>query len=63
MNYIIKQAIDKPIAVIALIFLSILFGYVALQNIPIQMTPDIEKRGDYAGCSPRARVCGGRDRQ
>ena len=43
MNYIIKQAIDKPIAVIALIFLSILFGYVALQNIPIQMTPCIEK--------------------
>ena len=57
MNYIIKQAIDKPIAVIALIFLSILFGYVALQNIPIQMTPDIEKpiyqvRVNWPGASP-----------
>ena len=57
MNYVIKQAIDKPIAVIALIFLSILFGYVALQNIPIQMTPDIEKpiyqvRVNWPGASP-----------
>ena len=57
MNYIIKQAIEKPIAVIALIFLSILFGYVALQNIPIQMTPDIEKpiyqvRVNWPGASP-----------
>ena len=57
MNYIIKQAIDKPIAVIALIFLSVLFGYVALQNIPIQMTPDIEKpiyqvRVNWPGASP-----------
>jgi len=57
MNYVIKQAIDKPVAVIALIFLSILFGYVALQNIPIQMTPDIEKpiyqvRVNWPGASP-----------
>ena len=57
MNYIIKQAIDKPVAVIALIFLSVLFGYVALQNIPIQMTPDIEKpiyqvRVNWPGASP-----------
>ena len=43
MNNIIKEAIGRPVAVVAIIFLAILFGYVALQNIPIQMSPDIEK--------------------
>mgnify|MGYP001187216417 FL=1 len=57
MNSIIKLAIDRPVAVVALIFLSVLFGYVALQTIPIQMSPDIEKpiyqvRVNWAGASP-----------
>jgi len=57
MNNLIKLAIDRPIAVIALILLSVMFGYVALQNIPIQMSPDIEKpiyqvRVNWPGASP-----------
>ena len=38
MNSVIKLAIDRPVAVIALILLSIVFGFVALQTIPIQMS-------------------------
>ena len=57
MNNIIKEAIGRPVAVVAIIFLAILFGYVALQNIPIQMSPDIEKpiyqvRVSWPGAAP-----------
>ena len=57
MNNIIKEAIGRPVAVVAIIFLAILFGYVALQNIPIQMSPDIEKpiyqvRVSWSGAAP-----------
>ena len=57
MNSIIKEAIGRPVAVVAIIFLAILFGYVALQNIPIQMSPDIEKpiyqvRVSWPGAAP-----------
>ena len=57
MNSLIKLAIDRPVAVIALILLSIVFGFVALQTIPIQMSPDIEKpiyqvRVSWPGASP-----------
>ncbi len=56
-NNIIKEAIGRPVAVVAIIFLAILFGYVALQNIPIQMSPDIEKpiyqvRVSWPGAAP-----------
>ncbi len=57
MNNVIKIAIDRPVAVLALILLSILFGYLALKTIPIQMSPDIEKpiyqvRVSWPGASP-----------
>ena len=57
MNNVIKIAIDRPVAVVALILLSILFGYLALKTIPIQMSPDIEKpiyqvRVSWPGASP-----------
>ena len=43
MDNIIKLAIKQPIAVAAFVFLIMAFGVVALQKIPIQMTPDIDK--------------------
>ena len=43
MDGLIKKAIERPIAVLSVIFLIVLFGYVALRTIPIQMSPDIEK--------------------
>ena len=43
MNNLIKTAIERPVAVLALVLLVVLFGVVALRAIPIQMSPDIEK--------------------
>lgn len=40
---LIKLAIERPIAVIAGVFLIVLFGGVALQTIPIQLIPDVQK--------------------
>lgn len=40
---VIRLAIERPIAVIALVLMIILFGYVALQRIPIQMAPDVRQ--------------------
>ena len=57
MDSVIKLAIKQPIAVAAFVFLIIAFGIVALQKIPIQMTPDIDKpvlqvRVSWPGASP-----------
>tara|TARA_Y100001970_G_scaffold294331_1_gene450729 strand:- start:33598 stop:36813 length:3216 start_codon:yes stop_codon:yes gene_type:complete len=40
---LIRSAINRPIAVIAAVIMVILLGLVALQGIPIQLTPDIRK--------------------
>lgn len=40
---IIRIAIDRPIAVISAVLMVIMFGLVALNTIPIQLTPDIRK--------------------
>ncbi len=40
---LIRQAIERPIAVIAGVILIVLFGGVALQTIPIQLIPDVQK--------------------
>ena len=58
MNNLIKLSIKNPTAVIALILLTIIFGIVALREIPIQMTPDIDKprlqvRVAWKGASPK----------
>ena len=57
MNQFIKLSIKNPIAVTALVLLLIVFGFVALKQIPIQMTPDIDKpilqvRVSWQGSSP-----------
>ena len=57
MGRLIEVAIQRPVAVLALVLLVVLFGVVALRNIPIQMSPDIEKpilevRVNWPGASP-----------
>ena len=57
MNNLIKLSIKNPTAVIALVLLTIIFGIIALREIPIQMTPDIDKprlqvRVNWKGASP-----------
>lgn len=40
---LIKVAIERPIAVVAAVLMVVMFGLVALETIPIQLTPDIRK--------------------
>ena len=40
---LIRLAIDRPIAVMAAVLMIVMFGMVALQTIPIQLTPDVRK--------------------
>ncbi|MEM7224247.1 MAG: efflux RND transporter permease subunit [Pseudomonadota bacterium] len=40
---LIKIAIERPIAVIAAVLMVIMFGLVALQTIPIQLAPDVNR--------------------
>jgi HAE1 family hydrophobic/amphiphilic exporter-1 len=40
---LIRVALDRPIAVISAVIMVVLFGFVALQTIPIQLTPDVRK--------------------
>lgn len=54
---LIRIAIERPIAVIAAVLMIILFGVVALQTIPIQLTPDVRKpvitiSTDWYGAAP-----------
>ena len=38
---IIKASIERPIAVVAAIFMTIVLGFIALERIPIQLAPDV----------------------
>ena len=40
---LIRIALERPVAVIAGVLMIVMFGYVALQQIPIQLTPDVRK--------------------
>ena len=40
---LIRAAIERPIAVIAVVAMALMFGYLALTTIPIQLTPDVRK--------------------
>ena len=40
---VIRYAIDRPVAVLALVAMAILFGAIALSRIPIQLAPDVRK--------------------
>ena len=40
---LIRIAIDRPIAVIAAVLMVVMFGLVALETIPIQLAPDVNR--------------------
>ncbi|MDE0060883.1 MAG: efflux RND transporter permease subunit [Defluviicoccus sp.] len=40
---LIRLSIERPMAIVAMVLMIILFGYVALQRIPIQMAPDVRQ--------------------
>ena len=40
---LIRTAIERPIAVIAAVLMVVMFGLVALENIPIQLAPDVNR--------------------
>ncbi len=53
----IRFAIDRPIAVIAVVLMAVMFGVVALMTIPIQLTPDVRRpvitvRTAWPGAAP-----------
>ncbi|MGI9379772.1 MAG: efflux RND transporter permease subunit [Methyloligellaceae bacterium] len=57
MNRIIQLSIERPMAVVALVLMIILFGWIALQRIPIQMAPDVRQpviivKTDWRGAAP-----------
>ncbi len=54
---IIRYSIERPIAVIAVVFMALLFGMIALNRIPIQLAPDVRKpvvvvKTDWPGAAP-----------
>ena len=54
---LIRFAIERPVAVVAAVFMVVMFGLVALQSIPIQLTPDVRKpiinlRTNWPGAAP-----------
>ena len=54
---IISLSIQRPIAVVAMVLMIILFGWVSLQEIPIQMAPDVRQpviiiKTAWRGASP-----------
>ncbi len=40
---LIRVAIERPVAVIAAVLMTVLFGLLALSTIPIQLTPDVNR--------------------
>ena len=40
---LIRTAIDRPIAVVSAVLMVVMFGLVALENIPIQLAPDVDR--------------------
>jgi len=54
---LIRIAIERPIAVLAVVIMAVMFGVVALTAIPIQLTPDVRKpvmtvETSWPGASP-----------
>ncbi len=54
---LIRLSISRPIAVLAAVMMVVLFGWVALQRIPIQLAPDVRRpviivRTSWPGASP-----------
>ena len=55
--YLIELAVRRPVAVLSIVLMVVLMGGVALNLIPIQLTPDLRKpfvsiRTSWPGASP-----------
>ena len=55
---LIKLSIERPIAVVAMVLMILLFGYVAMLRIPIQMAPDVRQpviivKTSWPGAAPQ----------
>ncbi|MEL6207691.1 MAG: efflux RND transporter permease subunit, partial [Pseudomonadota bacterium] len=53
----IRFAIDRPVAVLAIVIMAVLFGALALTRIPVQLAPDVRKpivvvETDWPGAAP-----------
>ena len=40
---LIRLSIERPTAVVAMVLMILLFGWVSLQKVPIQMAPDVRQ--------------------
>ena len=40
---IIQASLNRPIAIVSVIIMTIILGFVALERIPIQIAPDVNK--------------------
>ena len=40
---LIRTAIERPIAVVSVVLMVVMFGFVALKTIPIQLAPDVNR--------------------
>ena len=54
---LIRAAINRPTAVLSAVIMAVLFGYVALSSIPIQLAPDVNRpvitiRTNWFGAAP-----------
>lgn len=43
MNQLIEQAIKRPIAVLSIVFMVVMFGLISVRTIPVQLAPDVSK--------------------
>ena len=54
---LIRLSIERPTAVVAMVLMIVLFGWVSLQKVPIQMAPDVRQpviiiKTDWRGAAP-----------
>ena len=54
---LIRASIERPVAVLAVVLMAVMFGVLALSRIPIQLTPDVRKpvievETRWAGAAP-----------
>ena len=55
---LIRLSIERPMAIVAMVLMILLFGYVAMQRIPIQMAPDVRQpviivKTNWPGAAPQ----------
>ena len=54
---LIRLSIERPTAIVAMVLMIVLFGWVSLQKVPIQMAPDVRQpviiiKTNWRGAAP-----------